>query len=121
MKVIIAGSRFLVNEEAWFERLDEFQEKLQRIAHIEITEVVCGMQRGADLIGKAWAESKNIPVKDFPADWDTYIKAAGPIRNKQMADYADEAIVIWDGESRGSKNMIETMKKLGKPVYEVKI
>jgi hypothetical protein len=36
-----------------------------------------------------------------------------------MVDYADVLLLIWDGESRGSKNMKETMIKLGKPVYEV--
>ena len=41
-------------------------------------------------------------------------KAAGPIRNRQMAEYADYLIAFWDGESRGTRNMIETMKKLGK-------
>lgn len=33
-----------------------------------------------------------------------------------MAEYADAAIVFWDGKSRGAKNMIDEMKKLGKPV-----
>ena len=82
-----------------------------------ITEVVCGLAKGADTWGAEWARGLNIPVKEFPADWNKYGRAAGPIRNKQMADYADAAIVfIWDN-SRGSKNMIETMQKLGKPVY----
>ena len=83
-------------------------------------EVVCGLAKGADIWGRNWALSNGIPIKDFPADWEKYGKAAGVIRNKQMADYADAAIVfIWDG-SRGSQNMINTMQKLGKPVYVVK-
>lgn len=82
-------------------------------------EIVCGMAKGADTWGRKYAEKWKIPVKEFPADWEKYGKAAGSIRNKQMADYADAALVfIWDN-SRGSKNMIETMKKLNKPVYVV--
>ena len=85
----------------------------------KISEVVCGLAKGADLLGKLFAEVNGYPCKDFPADWNKYGRAAGPIRNKQMADYADAAIVfMWDN-SRGSKNMIETMQKLGKPVYVV--
>jgi len=56
---------------------------------------------------------------EFPADWDTHGRAAGPIRNKQMAEYGDALLLIWDGESRGSANMKSNMKKLGKPVYEI--
>lgn len=121
MKLIIAGSRNLLNEGGyWFDELDQFREKLRYNSKKEITEVVCGMAKGADTIGKEWAEKHNIPVKEFPADWEKYGKAAGPIRNKQMADYADTAIVIYNPDvSKGSKNMVEQMKKIGKPVFEV--
>lgn len=34
-----------------------------------------------------------------------------------MAGYADALIAIWDGKSRGTAHMIETMKKLGKPTF----
>lgn len=84
-----------------------------------ITEEVCGTARGADTLGKQWAEAHQIPVKEFPADWNQYGKAAGPIRNKQMMEYADAAIVfIWDN-SRGSANMIKQMKQANKPCFIV--
>ena len=85
----------------------------------EITEVVCGMAIGVDTLGKEWAESQNIPVQEFPADWDGYGKKAGMIRNKEMAAYADCAILIWDSKSRGTKNMLDIMTRLDKPVYLV--
>ena len=84
-----------------------------------ISEVVCGLARGADTLGKEWAVRHNVQVKDFPADWNKHGKAAGPIRNAQMGQYADAAIVFIWNDSRGSKNMIETMKRLKKPCYVV--
>ncbi len=60
-----------------------------------------------------------LPVKEFPADWDQHGNAAGPIRNAQMADYADALLLIYDGESRGSLNMRKQMAQLKKPIYEV--
>ena len=87
--------------------------------NLEVTEVVSGTARGVDTCGERWAIENNIPIAPFPADWDQYKKAAGHIRNKQMAEYADALLIIWNGESRGSKNMKETMIKLGKPYYEV--
>jgi predicted Rossmann fold nucleotide-binding protein DprA/Smf involved in DNA uptake len=113
MKVIIAGSRDI-----------QYDTLIMTCAVIEsefdITEVVSGTARGIDTVGEEWAEGCDVPVKRFPADWNKHGKAAGPIRNRQMAEYADAAIVIHNG-SRGSLNMIEQMKKLNKPVYEVKI
>lgn len=86
----------------------------------KITEVVCGMARGADTYGMKWAIcDAGLPVAKFPADWDTHGLKAGPIRNGQMADYADGLIVfIWDG-SRGSANMLEQMQNRNKPCYVI--
>jgi hypothetical protein len=82
-----------------------------------MTEVVSGTARGVDTLAIEWAVINWFPWKEFPADWERHGKAAGYIRNRQMAEYADALLAIWDGKSRGTKNMIETMEKLGKPVY----
>jgi len=82
-------------------------------------EIVSGAARGADRLGEVYAYSRGFAVKRFPADWDANGKAAGPIRNKQMTEYCDAALIFWNGESRGTKNMIENMEKIGKP-YIVK-
>lgn len=123
MKLIIAGSRdlaltdeeitaavtsFVINNQKPPTDMDDLFQNYP-------TEVVSGGARGIDKLGELWAKHRGIPVKRFPADWDKHGKAAGAIRNREMAEYADGALVLWDGESRGSKNMYETMQKLGKP------
>lgn len=108
MKVIIAGSRDIVDRGAVGRAILNFP--------FEITEIVSGNARGVDTIAESIAATKGYPVKLFSADWDKYGKPAGAIRNKQMADYADALIAVWDGQSRGTKNMIETMNKANKPV-----
>jgi hypothetical protein len=113
MKVIIAGSRHMPF--SMFHLIDEAVKK----SNFQVTEVVCGLARGADMFGGKWAVNNSIPVKTFPADWDTHGKAAGPIRNQQMAEYADALIVfIWDG-SRGSKDMLMRMERMKKPTFAV--
>lgn len=84
-----------------------------------VTEVISGGARGADRYGEDWASCEHIPVKIFPAEWDTYGKKAGPIRNKAMAEYGDILLLIWDGKSPGSKNMKNWMKYYRKPIHEV--
>jgi hypothetical protein len=81
-----------------------------------ITEVVSGKARGADTIGEIYATLFDIHIEPFPADWDgPNKKAAGFIRNQQMADYCepevDGLIAMWDGESRGTLDMITRAKK----------
>ena len=82
-------------------------------------EIVSGGAPGADTLAIRYATEASIPFKVFPADWNKYGKSAGPIRNKQMAEYADAAIVFWNGKSRGTQNMIQQMRELGKPVEVV--
>lgn len=109
MKTIVAGSRELTS-------LGPVRVAFKRCSWT-ITEVVSGDARGVDRMGEIVASALGIPVTKFPADWNKYKRAAGHIRNAAMAKYADALIAIWDGESPGTKNMIDTMRKLGKRVY----
>lgn len=72
-----------------------------------ITEVVSGTALGIDQAAIEWAHGVGIPVRKFPANWNKHGKRAGYLRNEEMADYADALIAIWDGESRGTKHMID--------------
>ena len=113
MKVIIAGSRHMP-----FSMFPLIQQAVDKSGFL-VTEVVCGMARGADMMGGKWATEHRIPVKKFPANWDEHGLAAGPIRNAEMAQYADAAIIfIWDGSS-GSADMDRKMRSLKKPSFVV--
>lgn len=97
----------------------DLMEAAIRQSGFNITEVVCGMAAGADSYGRKWATERVIPVAKFPADWNTYGKAAGGIRNQQMADYADALIVFIYNGSRGSVDMLRRMESAGKPCFIV--
>lgn len=81
------------------------------------TEIVSGKARGADRLGERFAEQYKIPIKEFPADWDNLGKSAGYIRNKEMAQYADMLIAFWDGQSKGTKHMIDLAIEHGLEVH----
>ena len=80
MKTIIAGGRNYQFTSADEEFLDSIMDT--------ITEVVEGGAPGADRCARNWAIKRGIPFRTFNADWDKYGNAAGPIRNRQMAEYA---------------------------------
>lgn len=114
MKVIIAGSRGFDD----YELLSEFcNYYLQNQTHIEI---VSGTAKGADSLGEKYAEENNYKLSKFPAKWDLYGKSAGYKRNEEMAIYGDCLIAFWDGESKGTKHMIDLAKKYGLRVRVVK-
>jgi hypothetical protein len=109
MKVIIAGSRN-INIPGPVGRAIE-------ASKLNIKEIIIGNARGVDTLAENYAGRKELPVKLFPAEYDKYGKPAGAIRNQQMAEYADALIVIWDGQSSGTKSLIKMMNKLNKPVH----
>ena len=87
--------------------------------NLDPTEIVDGGAKGIDYLGKKWAIENYKKFKTFPANWDEFGKAAGHIRNGEMAQYSDALLLIWDGESKGSANMRKQMDQLDKPIYEV--
>jgi hypothetical protein len=101
MKIIIAGSRTISDQQLLDLLIDTCRKEF------DTTEVACGKARGVDTCGELWALRHNIPVKYFPAEWEKHGRGAGFIRNRQMAEYADGLIAIWDGMSRGTDHMIQ--------------
>jgi hypothetical protein len=99
MRTIIAGSRDIDDKKLLESAIAE--------SKFNITIVVCGEARGIDWLGKEWAINHDIPVHSFPANWSLHGKSAGFIRNTEMAENADALIAVWDGESRGTKMMID--------------
>jgi hypothetical protein len=109
-RIIIAGGRDFKDTE------EHKQWLLIKLLELKVTEVVCGMARGADLFGKKVAEENNIIVKKFPADWKKYGNSAGYKRNVQMAEYADICILFPGG--KGTKHMKDIAIEKGLEVIE---
>lgn len=109
-RVIIAGGRNITD-------IGEVVKAINDSGFV-ISEVVCGGARGADALGKQWADSHGIPVTMMPAAWDVEGKAAGYKRNVRMGNYAQKAIVVWDGQSKGSGHMVNIMQELQKPCFQ---
>lgn len=115
-RIIVAGGRDFTDYALLSETLDVI---LKRYTLREV-QIVSGCCRGADALGERYAREHGIPVVRFPADWQAYGKAAGPIRNRKMAEYASEGegilVAFWDGKSRGTASMIRLAEK-----YELQI
>lgn len=56
-------------------------------------------------------------MKQFKSDWEKHGKAAGPIRNKKMAEYAD-AVILFPG-GKGTASMKKEAERAGIIVWFV--
>jgi hypothetical protein len=109
MKTIIAGSRDGITKQD--------VENAVKMCGWTITSVVSGTARGVDRMGEDIAKRMRVPIHRYPANWTAYGKAAGHIRNAVMADNAEALVAVWDGDSDGTRGMINAAKKRGLKVF----
>lgn len=109
-RVIIAGSRGFSDYDLLRTKCDRI---LSGISTGRQIVVVSGTARGADQLGERYARERGFAVRQFPADWERHGKQAGYLRNREMAEHADALIAFWDGQSHGTKMMIEIAMRKG--------
>lgn len=83
--------------------------------------IVSGGANGADSLAKLYATEKGYEFLEFPADWNTYGKRAGYIRNEQMHQYISQhtqrgCIAFWDGQSTGTTHNFSLAKTYKNPI-----
>lgn len=116
-KVVIAGSREITDYD-FASRAISVGLTTLGIGKISwIGKIISGHARGVDLLGERYAREHKIPVELFKPDWERFGKAAGVIRNKDMARAATHAIILRKNKSRGSTHMANFCKQLSVPFY----
>ena len=104
MKIAVVGSRGLkVND-------------LGRYLPSGVTEIVSGGARGIDTCAREYAEKNRIKLTEFLPQYEKYGRSAPLKRNLQIIDYADLVLAFWDGNSKGTKYVIEQCKKQNKEI-----
>lgn len=113
VRLAIVGSRTFNNYSLAAAIID----KIAKEYGYTYTEIVSGGAKGADAIGELYADSNGLKKKIFPADWKTYGKRAGFIRNVDIIENCDVCICFWDGESHGTRHDIELCVQKHKPCH----
>lgn len=104
MKIAVIGSRNLIVKD------------LGRYLPENVTEIVSGGARGIDACARKYAKAHGIKLKEFLPEYEKHGRSAPLKRNLQIIDYADLIIAFWDGQSRGTKFVIDNCKKRNKKV-----
>lgn len=86
------------------------------------TQIISGGARGMDRKAREYALSHRIQIFEIVPDYDLYGKKAPIIRNDIIIRMADLVLAFWDGESRGTKYVINRCRELDKPlrVFNIK-
>lgn len=118
-RIIIAGGRTFNDYQTAKNEITKIITALPGIdTGMKDIEIISGCAKGADTLGIKYAAENNIKMTPFPADWKNLGRKAGMIRNGQMLDYATKPkhkgvlIAFWDGQSHGTKNIIERCQKV---------
>ena len=101
-----------------FDDYEFFKRSIERLtAQYEYIRLISGHAKGADHFAEVYAAETGIPIQVFQADWKKYGRAAGPVRNREMLQYAMEQTPViaafWDGKSKGTGNMLKQAKAAG--------
>lgn len=107
--LVIAGSRQIRD-------LDLVRREFDLIAsQKKVIEIVSGLAKGVDALSIQVAKEKKLPWAEFPADWEANGPSAGFIRNAEMANYCTRGLIVWNGESKGTLNMMKNLEKRNIP------
>lgn len=112
-RVVIAGCRYYENYEEASVFIDACISNIRKEYEIVI---VSGGAKGADALGERYGLENGFMIERYAAEWEKYGKSAGPKRNRVMAEISDYIICFWDGQSKGTKSMIEYAKYYKKPL-----
>lgn len=107
VKLIVAGSRTATDCNKTIEHILKWWQENSIETELAKLTIISGNARGPDTHGIEFAKQYGQQVEIYPADWDRYGKSAGYKRNELMAQKADALLAIWDGQSKGTKHMID--------------
>ncbi len=109
MKLLIVGSRSIQDYD------------LSALIPDNTDLIISGGAKGVDTLAEQYADKHKISKLIIRPQYEVYGKAAPILRNQKMVEIADTVLVIWDGQSKGTKSTIQYAKKLQKNLILVQI
>jgi hypothetical protein len=112
VKVLVCGGRAFDDARLLDKKLTAVHAKHQ------VTAIIHGAARGADLLAEAWAKKNEIPYHGVPAEWTRYGKAAGYRRNADMLLFEPDVVIAFAG-GKGTAMMCDIARRANIKVWEI--
>lgn len=78
--------------------------------------IVSGGANGVDTLAREYAIKHGYPLEEYHADWSTYGKSAGPVRNTKIATVCTHILALPSRSGKGTQDTIQKAQKLNKEV-----
>lgn len=114
MKLAIIGCRTFTN----LSYAEAIAKPLIDLCNVD--EIISGGAKGADYLAELIAKNYGIRMTVFKAEWKKYGRVAGFMRNVDIIDSCEVALVFWDGKSTGTRDSINKLAKAKKPFLLVR-
>lgn len=116
LRVLVCGGRDYKNVVVVYDQLDTLRRKAPHDAML----VIQGGATGADKLARQWAMDRSVEYQNYPADWATHGRAAGPIRNERMLIAGRPNLVVAFPGGNGTADMVRRVRSAGIEVVEIK-
>ena len=122
-RLIITGTWTFNDESLFYTKINSMLSDYPKNKYKII--IVSDCVEGPESMAIKYAKDHDYEIKKFPAEWDKLGKSAGVRRNLQMVQYASDIhhqgllVAFWDGDSPGTKDIIEIAKRYNLPVQIV--
>lgn len=116
--VIVAGGRDFDDYDLMRDTLDELFWDSDAFEG-KVIKIVSGMARGADTLAIDYADENGLTKILFPVNWKFHKNLAGLFRNEDMLSVGTHLVAFWDGDSHGTKKMIDLAREKGIPVWVI--
>lgn len=114
MRILVCGGREYSDGQRVLLALSSVKEKRG------LSCVIHGGASGADRLAGIAAVHLGVDVEVFWADWKTYGKRAGPLRNQRMLlEGKPDGVIAFPG-GRGTEDMVRRAEKAGITVWRIK-
>lgn len=111
--VVVCGGRDYSDRARVYQILDA------AILRLGLATVLQGGATGADALAKEWARERNVPIREFLADWTREGLKAGPLRNQRMLDQGRPEVVIAFPGGAGTADMVRRATQAGVRVVRI--
>ena len=106
--ILVTGSRYY--QHSLTDHCDALATLAQHLYPDQPITLIHGGAKGVDSSAAVEGQQRGWTVSCYPADWQQYGKAAGPLRNQRMVDEQPHlALAVLDPDSRGTLNCLQQL------------